>query len=94
MLVLRRTPLAKWTHDTRDTMPQSARRSVADFVADVRRDRGGVILLHSFDRQHDLEKEDFVVEITEALLVAAAEDGLEVCGFSALAERERPSSSG
>ncbi len=65
---------AWWTVDSGDTWTAPPR--VDDVIARVRRRRGGVVLLHDFDRAP--ERERFVVDVTTALVRAAREDGLSV----------------
>lgn len=70
-----------WTHDSRDTehgeLPPPSR--VIDAVV---RDRGGIVLLHDFDRQRDpvynAARADYVLEVTNGLLRAAKRLGLRI----------------
>jgi peptidoglycan/xylan/chitin deacetylase (PgdA/CDA1 family) len=70
-----------WTHDSHDTthgdLPPPSQTIDA-----VVRDRGGVVLLHDFDRERDpaynAARADYVLEVTEGLLKAARREGLRV----------------
>jgi len=70
--------IVKWTVDSGDTW--SAPPRVEDVVERVRRDGGGVVLLHDFDREGEdaAERAAFVVGVTEALLEAAPRQGWRV----------------
>jgi hypothetical protein len=51
------------------------------------RDRGGVVLLHSFDRRPGEEaREDFVLEVTRRLLEAARAISLELASTALLCD--------
>lgn len=69
LLVLwKRVPIALWTHDCGDSWDND-RLPAADLVASIRRDGGGVVLMHDFDRalaeegQRVLAKLDAVLEL-------------------------------
>lgn len=77
----RGAPVVRWTHDSRDTthgdLPQPA-----EIIDAVIRDRGGVVLLHDFDRGRDeaynAARAGYVLEVTEGLLAAARSHGVQV----------------
>ena len=77
----KRTPLAWWTCDSGDTWPQ--RPDPDRIVQQVIDDRGGVVLLHSHDRQ-DEGHQQYVLELTEKLLCAARTHALDICTVSEL----------
>lgn len=75
MLRRRRAPLGWWTIDSGDTytsLPDPA--SVVDAVAFA---RGGVVLMHDFDRSAEAAR--YVLRATELLLECAVREGLRVC---------------
>ncbi len=69
-----------WTHDSGDTAKELPKPG--QIIDAVRRDRGGVVLLHDFDRESDsaynVARAEYVLEVTQGLLEAAARDGLRV----------------
>jgi len=74
----RRAPLAWWTIDSGDVHDPLPRPGGA--LAALRRDGGGVVLLHDFDRT-DADADErvkFVLETTQVLLTEAARAGLNV----------------
>jgi len=70
--------IVKWTVDSGDTWLTLPR--VEDVVERVRRDGGGVVLLHDFDRESKDSKQraDFVITATIALLESAAREGWRI----------------
>jgi peptidoglycan/xylan/chitin deacetylase (PgdA/CDA1 family) len=84
LLAARGIRMALWTHDSGDTCPHLPDPS--SIVADVARAGGGVVLMHSFDRQgKDFEqRERYIVELTGRLLDLAGQKHLRVCSFSEL----------
>lgn len=75
--------VAMWTQDGGDTAPTLPR---AEEVADaIRRDGGGVVLLHSHDRSEvHTDREEYVLELTRQLLELARKEGLVVKPCSAV----------
>lgn len=71
----RGAPLSWWTHDGGDTHSQLP--DPAAVARSIISDGGGVVLLHSHDRGTD--RQNYVLTITEQLLMAAKENGLAVC---------------
>jgi peptidoglycan/xylan/chitin deacetylase (PgdA/CDA1 family) len=70
----RGAPVWWWTLDSGDT---NATRPEASEVADwLRRDRGGIVLMHDLDRGQ--ERRDFVLKTTEALLDVAKRESMRV----------------
>lgn len=76
----RRAPLSWWTCDGADT--HSALPDPASVARRIVESDGGVVLLHSHDRGDD--RHQYVLKVTEKLLAAAQERGLEVCTMSQL----------
>jgi peptidoglycan/xylan/chitin deacetylase (PgdA/CDA1 family) len=76
---------AWWTIDSGDTwdVPPDAGR----IVEAVRRARGGVVLMHDFDRAD--ARVDYILDLTERLLRAAREDGLRVMPLGELLRESR-----
>lgn len=77
----RGAPVVKWTHDSHDTTHGELPRPGVVIDA-VIRDRGGIVLLHDFDRERDpaynAARAEYVLEVTEGLLGAAKREGLRV----------------
>jgi len=70
----RRAPIVWWTIDSGDThcvVPE------ASLVAEkVRREKGGIVLMHDLDRTQ--ARNDFVIEVTTALLDIAEREGFQI----------------
>ncbi len=66
--------LAWWTHDSGDTWEDLPR--TGDVVDAVRRDGGGVVLMHDLDR--DEPRVGYVLELTERLLELSRAEGFRV----------------
>ena len=81
-LMLRKIKVAFWTIDSRDSLETLP--TIHTILETVFKNRGGVILMHSFDRsqQQDKERENFVFELTRELLKFAVNNNLQVCSFS------------
>jgi len=71
----RGAPLSWWTHDGGDTHQQLP--DPAAVARSIINDGGGVVLLHSHDRGP--ERQEYVLNITEQLLIGAKEKGLTLC---------------
>ncbi|MCI0364761.1 MAG: oligosaccharide flippase family protein [Phycisphaerales bacterium] len=72
-----------WTHDGCDTHPVLPDAGqVAQGIVNSQED-GAVVLLHNHDRGS--ERERYVIDLTEQLLLAARKHGLKVCTVSELA---------
>jgi peptidoglycan/xylan/chitin deacetylase (PgdA/CDA1 family) len=80
LLSRRGVRLGWWTLDSGDTVGADAPESVVRAVLDA---GGAVVLLHDFDGRP--ERSDYVLAVTEGLLVAAREHGLTVVPLGALA---------
>ena len=64
----RRAPIAMWTHDSGDTRDKVGDRpAISELVAALRRDGGGVVLLHDFDRGVAAESQQ-VLAAVDAIL--------------------------
>jgi peptidoglycan/xylan/chitin deacetylase (PgdA/CDA1 family) len=85
----RHARLAWWTVDSGDT--HAVLPTPQTIVEAVRRDGGGVVLMHDFDRDppNDEPRETFVLELTEQLLKAARGEGWRVCRLGELLEETR-----
>jgi peptidoglycan-N-acetylglucosamine deacetylase len=73
-LLRRRAPIVWWTIDSGDT--HSAMPGASEVAERVRRNSGGIVLMHDLNRAQ--ARNDFVIEVTAALLDVAAREGLEV----------------
>lgn len=77
--------LAYWTVDSRDSW---ARRPLADLLAELERQGGGVVLMHDFDRPlrgpAPEAHSDYLLELTEALIEFAARRGFALLRISDL----------
>jgi hypothetical protein len=70
----RGAPVWWWTIDSGDTHhPMPTANQVADAV---RREQGGIVLMHDLDRGK--ERNEFVLEVTNALLDVAERESLKV----------------
>lgn len=65
-----------WTIDSTDTWSRLSR--VENIVDQVRKEGGGVVLMHDHERKNDPEREIFVLELTIALLDLAAKQRFRV----------------
>jgi peptidoglycan/xylan/chitin deacetylase (PgdA/CDA1 family) len=77
-LSLMRIKVVWWTHDSGDTW--SNLPNPDDVVSQIRSDRGGIVLLHSFHK--DPVRQQYVVELTRRLLNLAKEEHLTICSAS------------
>lgn len=77
-LVLRRIPLAWWTHDSGDTW--GVLPGPDDFADRVIREGGGVVLMHDSDRTP--ERNEYVLAATRALLTRARAAGMRFARYS------------
>jgi peptidoglycan/xylan/chitin deacetylase (PgdA/CDA1 family) len=78
----RHAPVAWWTIDSGDTF--AALPDPDHAVRALRADGGGVVLLHDHSEGRPAERQEFVLDVTERLLRAAAADGLAVVPLRAL----------
>jgi peptidoglycan/xylan/chitin deacetylase (PgdA/CDA1 family) len=85
-LWLKRVPICYWTVDSTDTAGGTVwnRQHAAEAV---RRDGGGVVLLHDFDRLSETNDQAVIDSLNKTLDVAA-EDHLQVMTFSELTQSE------
>jgi peptidoglycan/xylan/chitin deacetylase (PgdA/CDA1 family) len=70
----RGAPIVWWTIDSGDT--HSAMPRVSDVAALVRKGTGGIVLMHDLNRTP--ARNDFVLEVTSALLDVAEREGLQI----------------
>lgn len=66
-----------WTIDSTDTWETPC--GVGRIIDQVRSEGGGVILLHDMDRPGQPGREEFVLDVTRALLDLAANEGYRIC---------------
>jgi peptidoglycan/xylan/chitin deacetylase (PgdA/CDA1 family) len=66
-----------WTIDSTDTWDNP--RDIAEILERVRVQGGGVVLMHDLDRPGMPEHEKFVLDLTQALLELAKNEGFRVC---------------
>lgn len=76
--------LGWWTHDSRDS--HGTRLRPDELAEAVVRDGGGVVLMHDFEKPGHTE---YALETTDALLRAAAREGITVCTLGGLLDREQ-----
>ena len=74
-----------WTVDSRDTFPP--RPSVSKIIDKIARNGGGVVLMHSFDRPSDRDVEQYVLDITEALILYAKTERLAILKLSSISQK-------
>ena len=74
--------LAWWTIDSSDTW--ATPKSVEAVLDEIRRQGGGVILLHDHDRSSHPEREAYVLDLTRAILEMARNERFRVCKLSAV----------
>jgi peptidoglycan-N-acetylglucosamine deacetylase len=78
--------ISDWTHDAEDT--HSILPCPNDLVERILKNNGGVVILHSFDREIDLTiRKKYVLTLTEALVKAALKNNLKICTYSELFEQ-------
>lgn len=75
---------AWWTIDSTDTWQH--RESVEAVISRVRNAGGGVILMHDHERESDAEGEAFVLELTNALLRLAEQEGFHIVSLREILE--------
>lgn len=75
--------LGWWTHDSRDS--HGVRLTPDELAQQVARDRGGVVLMHDFEKPGHIE---YAVEATDALLRMAKREGITVTTQGALLEHD------
>lgn len=71
-------PVCWWTSDARDQIGDLS--SPGAIVDDVIRAGGAVVLMHSHDS--GIDRECYILDLTERLLLAAREHGLTICSMS------------
>jgi len=75
--------ISDWTHDSEDTC--SILPCPNEIVERILKNNGGVVLLHSFDRETDATiRKKYVLTLTEALIKAAIKNKLKICTYSEL----------
>lgn len=66
-----------WTIDSTDTWDRL--REIEEILDQVRREGGGVVLMHDMDRPDRPDREQFVLDLTRALLDLAQNEGFRIC---------------
>jgi hypothetical protein len=74
LIRLKRAPIVWWTVDSGDTHKEIP--GVGDVAERVRRDGGGIVLMHDLNRTR--ARNEFVIDATSALLDLAERDGLQI----------------
>ena len=77
-----KVPLAFWSVDCRDTWPENTRN--AHYAAEkIRRDGGGIVLFHDFDRSTP-EIDNFVIDSLNSVIAAGKQMNLEFVTIESL----------
>jgi len=71
---------AWWTIDSTDTWPTPM--PIEGVVDRIRRDGGGVILMHDHSRPNNPEREAYVLELTKCILELARKEKFKLCRMS------------
>ncbi len=77
-----RCVIAWWTIDSSDTWQKAL--PISAVIERIKLDGGGVVLMHDHDRSIDHEREDYVVDLTRAILGLARDEGFKICRMSEL----------
>ncbi len=73
---MRGLSVAWWTHDSTDTWANLS--SIEGVVASVKRNKGGVVLMHDFNRTTMPERNQYVIDLTKALIEMAKQEDLRI----------------
>jgi peptidoglycan/xylan/chitin deacetylase (PgdA/CDA1 family) len=76
----RGAPVVWWTIDSGDT--HSTIPKASEVAEQVRRGRGGIVLMHDINRTQ--ARNNFVIEVTSALLDVAEREGLQIVAVEEL----------
>ena len=78
---------AWWTIDSSDTWttPMPMER----VIARIKREGGGVILMHDHDRPNSPEREEYVLELTRTILELARKEGFSICRMGEIYAEDR-----
>jgi peptidoglycan/xylan/chitin deacetylase (PgdA/CDA1 family) len=78
---------AWWTIDSSDTwtIPMPVER----VIARIKHEGGGVILMHDHDRPNSPEREEYVLELTRAILELAQKEGFFICPMNEIYAEDR-----
>lgn len=74
--------LAWWTVDSTDTWPSV--RPVFSVIEALSAERGGVVLMHDHCRRDDPSRNDFVLELTKAIIDFSRVEGYRICTMDEL----------
>ncbi|MHC4359205.1 MAG: polysaccharide deacetylase family protein [Planctomycetota bacterium] len=77
LMRLRGRKVVYWTVDSGDTCPKLPEAD--QVVQNVARNNGGVVIMHSFDRAGDTDREGYVLQLTEKLLEMAKVKNMSIC---------------
>ena len=84
VVILSRSIPVHWTVDSGDTKKN---KNFDGVLREVSRNRGGVVLMHSFDRTDDHRTEEYVLNITEELIEWARSNNIQILKCSELYKR-------
>jgi peptidoglycan/xylan/chitin deacetylase (PgdA/CDA1 family) len=68
---------AWWTIDSSDTW--TTPMPVERVISKIRREGGGVVLMHDHDRPNSPEREEYVLDLTRTVLELARKEGFSIC---------------
>jgi peptidoglycan/xylan/chitin deacetylase (PgdA/CDA1 family) len=66
-----------WTIDSSDTW--TTPMPVERVISKIRREGGGVVLMHDHDRPNSPEREEYVLDLTRTVLELARKEGFSIC---------------
>jgi peptidoglycan/xylan/chitin deacetylase (PgdA/CDA1 family) len=76
-IMMNNAKLAWWTIDSSDTWATPI--PVERVIARIKREGGGVILMHDHDRASSSEREEYVLELTRTILELARKESFSIC---------------
>jgi len=65
-----------WTHDSTDTWAETS--TIEDIVTSIKNNGGGVVLMHDLNRVAMPDRNQFVLDLTKALIEMAEQEGISV----------------
>jgi len=81
-VLIRKLTLAWWTIDSSDTWVNPI--PVEQIIDQIRREGGGVILMHDHERVNDPERKDYVITLTKMIIRFARTEGYKIVPFGEL----------
>jgi peptidoglycan/xylan/chitin deacetylase (PgdA/CDA1 family) len=78
---------AWWSIDSSDTW--TTPMPVERVIARIKREGGGVILMHDHDRPNSPEREEYVLELTRTILELARKEGFSICRMGEIYAEDR-----